>query len=271
MGKLKTQNSVYGGELQGIRLGLDLVHDSLFPQSQIAIFADNQGAIYSSSKPRHQNGQHILIDTINTVQALKTQGYDITLYWISAHGGGPGNEQADMEAKWAAEWGDISQAKLLPTVGSIVNFWTNKRLKQEWAARWSYKKTPGRAIHKLQPLPTKEVLYKHDGLPKHLSSLITQMRTDKIGLKAFLYGLKLATSPLCDSYNSGAHQTTKYIILSCPAFSHIRLQWPPDLKEILNHSTMALEAANFMYKTRLLKQFSHRLEPLQAPNTLLAD
>lgn len=99
MGQLKTHNSVYGGELQGIRLGLDMVHETILPQKKLAVFTDNQAAIQSNHNSRYQNGQYIIIETVRTIEALQAQGYSIILYWISAHNGVAGNEQAYTEAK----------------------------------------------------------------------------------------------------------------------------------------------------------------------------
>lgn len=51
MDPLKDQNSVYGGELQGIRMALKLTDESRPPLKKIAVFTDNQAAIYSNFKP----------------------------------------------------------------------------------------------------------------------------------------------------------------------------------------------------------------------------
>jgi hypothetical protein len=66
------------------------------------------------------------------------------------------------------------------------------------------------------------VLRKHKGLHKHESSLLTQIRTGKIGLRAFLFdrGVPTVPTPVC-SCGSG-RETAAHLILWCPDFEEAR-------------------------------------------------
>lgn len=57
-----------------------MVHETILPQKKLAVFTDNQAAIRSNYKLRYQNGQHIIMETIRTIEALQAHGYSITLY-----------------------------------------------------------------------------------------------------------------------------------------------------------------------------------------------
>ena len=58
---------------------------------------------------------------------------------------------------------------------------------------------------------------RHQGLRKHESSLLTQIRTGKIGLRAFLFerGVPSVATPRY-RYSSGALETAVHLVLDCP-------------------------------------------------------
>jgi len=60
------------------------------------------------------------------------------------------------------------------------------------------------------------VLRKHQGLRKHESSLLTQVRTGKVGLRAFLYQRKVpeVDTPICRC--GEGPETPAHVVLFCP-------------------------------------------------------
>jgi hypothetical protein len=57
---------------------------------------------------------------------------------------------------------------------------------KEWEYSWSME-TRGRVCYRYTPKPTHKVLRLHENRSKRHSSLLIQMRTEKIGLRDFLY------------------------------------------------------------------------------------
>lgn len=98
-----------------------------------------------------------------------------------------------------------------------------------------------------------------------MSSVITQMRTEKIGLRQFLHwrGVPGIEDDRCNCGRGS--QTVRHVLLACPKHKNLREaiwtdgdgrrreRW--DLEEILNTPAQAKKAARFMILTRLLGQY----------------
>jgi ribonuclease HI len=68
---------------------------------KLTIFTDNQASIISSARPQNQLGQVILRKIHDLSSILHRRGCQVTIRWILAHIGVPGNEMADLLAKQA--------------------------------------------------------------------------------------------------------------------------------------------------------------------------
>ena len=70
--------------------------------------------------------------------------------------------------------------------------------------------------------PQYKALARHQGLRKHESSLLTQVRTGKVGLRAFLFERKVPSiaTPLC-RYGE-AQETAVHLVLDCSELEHYR-------------------------------------------------
>jgi len=95
-------------------------------------------------------------------------------------------------------------------------------MQRDWSNRWELNKAAATAPPRRgnsepadKPDFTSETLRKHNTLRKHESSTLTQVRTGKIGLKAFLFQCRVpgVASP---NYTCGAYETAAHIILYCP-------------------------------------------------------
>ena len=105
----------------------------------------------------------------------------------------------------------------------------------------------------------------HTNLPKATSALITQIRTEKIGLNGFLIERRvLGYSPGCPC--GFQRQTAKHIIMHCPNYSGdrdglFRAAGTRDYKKMLTTTRGAKVAAYFLQRTGLLDQFQLGLGP----------
>jgi len=110
-----TASTVYAAELQGIGLALLIAQEYANRNGErrdIAIYTDNQTAIWSIAKAEGQSGAYILSDIARQVQELQGAGRSLTVRWIPAHVGIPGNEAVDRAAKEATGWRDNSRRGL---------------------------------------------------------------------------------------------------------------------------------------------------------------
>ena len=147
------------------------------------------------------------------------QGKQITLQWIPAHEGVTGNELADRAAKLATGWRPRVKCDVLcvdellwsitkeeeqrtedtDNTGKFVKYpklksasyrQINASLLPDWREQWKKSKT-GKDLQAIDiTLPSKKVLGLHSK-HKPANSILIQLRTQKIGLRAFLHSRKV--------------------------------------------------------------------------------
>ena len=107
-------------------------------------------------------------------------------------------------------------------------------------------------------------------LPKPYSSLLTQIRTGKIGLAAFLHQRRVpgVDSPACPC--GWRWETAKHIILNCPRFTQqrwqLRQQVPStDFQQLTSNPRAAAVVTKWFLSLDLLSQFSWASEQLLSP------
>ena len=95
---------------------------------------------------------------------------------------------------------------LLTTARRVIN----KALQNAWETIWRQGKH-GRYLHSLHIGPDKKTLKTYQDLLHTISSIIIQMRTGKIGLRAYLYSINKAGQRMCEN----GDQTVEHILLKC--------------------------------------------------------
>jgi hypothetical protein len=105
---------------------------------------------------------------------------------------------------------------------------TCEAVSRDWRKRWdwSYRKAARRRPERdKEPADTPDFekpLRKHGNLRKHESSLLVQIRTGKVGLRAFLFqrGVPTVPSPHCEC--GEGRETAEHVVLRCPLLLYER-------------------------------------------------
>lgn len=184
--------TVYSGELVGIILALELAIDlkDNYPDMPVRIFADNQSAIRTSTSAHTNICQFLLDEILNLHRQLERP---LSIHWIPAHIGIPGNEIADTEVKSAAKAVSVTRStSTFPLITTPISTSFKNSLLTQWGKRWD-SHHHGRHLYRLQPTRDRNSLSKYNGLKKATSSLIIQMRTGKIALNEFYLRLRKVT------------------------------------------------------------------------------
>jgi len=188
--------------------------------------------------------------------------------------GVPGNELADAAAKNAALGGVEGENVGSEAVNQFIRLaatakqQVRSRIRAKWAALWAKERT-GKPNQRLVQVPHKKTLRLFEGLPKHYTSILVQMRSMRIGLKHFLFKIGEADSDKCNCLEGS--QTPQHVLLQCPLYTDERkgmtekIRARTDLNQrglmdyeaLLSHPLATRYVAEFMLKTGLLGQFRH--------------
>jgi hypothetical protein len=132
-----------------------------------------------------------------------------------------------------------------------------------WDKRWTayLNSIPANRVKSPSQLDTRRKRSQlHKGLSKPMSSLITQIRTEKIGLNAFLADMRVpGYTPRCPC--GWQRQTAKHILIYCPNYAERRpslygAAGTSDYKEMTVTARGLKAAAQWLQRTGLLQQFS---------------
>lgn len=118
--------------------------------------------------------------------------------------GVPGNEVADQAAKEAAGHDLNARINLEPppeldslrTLMATTKSTIRQTMRDEWEASWEAAKH-GRELFGLGVRPGKGTLTTHIRTHRAISSVITEMRTGKISLRAYLHAINKADTDEC--------------------------------------------------------------------------
>lgn len=108
---------------------------------------------------------------------------------------------------------------LIPPVKAAIKALHRHQIDSKWAESWAAE-SKGKELRDLTSTPSTKALQLHRGVKKPVTALITQMRTGKIGLRAFLVARKLANSSKCECCHRS--QTVQHVLLDCRKFTRLR-------------------------------------------------
>ena len=176
-----------------------------------------------------------------------------------------GNEEADKEAKLAAEGESSDKTELPPCLRkplghslSAMHQAHNDKLKFRWAALWA--QSPWYHCLNLEdtltPYLQKFLKYiNSENISQKAASLIFQLQVRHVPLNQYLHWFKQANSPHCPACGH-PEETAEHFLLQCPKYVHER--WPllnqargsaPKLKKLLTSQKLLIPLANFIEAT----------------------
>jgi ribonuclease HI len=169
---------------------------------------------------------------------------DVEFVWTPGHEGIEGNENADKEAKRAAQ-GESSplpnlppflRKKPLPTSISATRQVMKKRVKAAWKDEWSNSPRYARMNKIDYSLPSNDYLEIIDQLRRNQASLLTQFRTGHIPLNEILHRIKKVESPNCPHCGAGVRESIFHYLLICPRYLIARRH----LQAMLDRATLSI-------------------------------
>lgn len=107
-----------------------------------------------------------------------------------------------------------TQVRMIATVKTAIRAYPHK----QWATEWK-EGTKGESLRRVFPTPSHLIKRVHKKVKAAKSSLITQIRTEKIGLKSFLYNRRVPGVEE-ESCECGANkQMARHILHECRLFN----------------------------------------------------
>ncbi|XP_037579371.1 uncharacterized protein LOC119462097 [Dermacentor silvarum] len=200
--RLPAHASSTAAEVAGLHLAVDLLTAEP-PETPAAIFCDSKAALLSLQRPERTSLGVALLST--RLAALQDAGCPVSLHWIPAHVGIPGNEEADALAK-SAHHGDVP----LSAAVTAADF-TRLRLQRHLQVSHPDKRVS--LEHPPRQLPQR-------GLARRESSLLLRLRIGCCWTAARRHRLGLIASPACAS--CGEPETLEHLLLACPAHNQPR-------------------------------------------------
>ena len=224
-------HTVYKAEGIGMILGLQLLWEEREEiEGMVPLGVDNQAAIIATSSIRPGPSHYIwdiFHQQLNT--ALRAHvDLDLLICWTPGHSDIAGNEQADEEAKKAAEEGSSTNNKLpkplrgpLPRSKSAACQAHHGKLKRVAAKQWRKSPRYQHIEHIDSSLPSKTFLKLIAPLPRNQAALLTQLRTGHVPLAKHLHCISKADSPICPCCREH-EETVEHYLIHCPAHSTAR-------------------------------------------------
>jgi ribonuclease HI len=274
----ESQSTVYAAELSGIEMALAraIKDNKAIPTRarEVILFSDSQAAIQAVTNPQRPSGQYVLGVIYDHVRTLRSRySTFVTLRWVPAHDGVPGNEAADSSAKLAAieraggatDGGTTGADKPTIRLAAAAKRMVRARIQDRWRKQWDAERT-AQPTKRLVEWPNKKVLRLYEGLSKPRSSIMIQMRSMRIALRHFLYKINAAESDKCPCGEGS--QTPKHVLLQCQTFGTLRKELynklflagvsnPTDYDTLVSDPLAIRHVAKFMHQTGLLAQFQH--------------
>ena len=262
------EHTVFEAEIIGILMGLQLIETDRKSNISYTIGVDNQAAIKALSSKFNKPGHYIAAEALQAAAKIrrnKGKKFSLMIRWTAGHSGIPGNEEADEEAKKAAE-GTTTGATHLPKLlrktlkysKSAAIQEENMARKKRWTREWITSPRYAKFKHIDASLPSRKFikLISNTKISRSDASKFFQLRSGHIPLNAYLHRFKRKESAQCPACRT-QKETPQHFLLECPSYAHER--WKLGLKkgelelkfaELLTSGKRTIAVAHYMQATR---------------------
>ncbi len=228
-----SRHTTYEAEAVGAILAAHIIK-SLLDDTQdneateVTHYADNQSIIKALQARKGKTGQYLIENYRKHTQNITQESkHKITLRWISAHSGVPGNEAVDEAAKEAAA-GESSDQHLLPKFlrrklpasKAALKQAKTEETKIKWNMEW--RKSPRfERMKRIDPNhPYNKFRKRRDNLTRNQGSILVQIRSGHIPVNTYLKKIGKREDDRCEWCwkNLCRHtpDTVNHLILDCP-------------------------------------------------------
>jgi hypothetical protein len=193
----------------------------IFDLTTAYVFTDNQSAIQAIDTPKHQSGQYIIkeiLDTIDKIHELAPT-CNIHIEWVPGHKNVEGNEQADQAAKAAASPSTTSPNKIMR---SAQNRSIQSMARIKWETEWKTGRENARRLRNMSQYPgttTGPELYGALQQRKHVVC-ISRLRTGHCHLNEYLHRFNIIETAECEC--GAEKETTDHFLLNCELYDEER-------------------------------------------------
>jgi hypothetical protein len=259
--KLITKITIYSKEIMKLDLALNVIENHLKDRS-IVIFTNCQIAIRVIQCFKKQSDQYLLQTLARRIEHCDRK---IHIHWISTHVEILDNETIDIAVKKITEWKQSDRDSLtFVTVNSKILISAIRseiriRAKIEWTETWRIIIIE-RIIHRIIKKLIKNVLKKFKRMTRLESSVIVQIRTNKIELRDYLH--KIETIEFSRCLCEVRRQTMHHTLLKCSKFDDLRKKMWANKREtnlltLLDIFELIVKVFKYLLATSELLQFRH--------------
>ena len=201
----------------------DMPMDIFFTKKPVIekLCTDNQSVVHSlKSRETTNKTIHELKSRLN--QKIQENDVQITIKWIKAHVGFPGNEYADELAKKGTEIRPYGPEPIIPVNKQTIHNEIRNEVNRQWEERWlSRKDSRQTAIFfpSLNPKKSEEITKLHKNTIGPVVRALTG-HDHRNRHKMLLEGADIGMCRLC----SKNLETSSHIILHCPRLTQLRAQ-----------------------------------------------
>ena len=226
------------------------IHEALLwaiqsPLQKFAVYTDSLSSVrlLMNSGATLRNTYRSLICT--HFSTIKNQGKTLTIEWVPAHRGIPGNDTSDTAAKEAHSLPFIT-IPALPT--QDIKHGITRALSTAWTDYWIQQRNNSRAGHHLAQIKQTIKEWPWASIPtnRKLETALSRLRIGHSGLNSHMYRMGMNHTPLCDC---GAPETVEHALITCPNYDQPRqalaaavqrLQQPMTVQILLGGSNVAV-------------------------------
>nr|XP_049697305.1 uncharacterized protein LOC126054733 [Helicoverpa armigera] len=220
--------TVYQAELLAICRATDEILKRT--ESSYGLYSDSMAALQTLSN--HGSLHPLAVRARANLSQALDQSKAVSLFWIKAHAGLPGNERADELAKEAA-----LSSRRKPDYDQCPISYIRRQIRQDSLGEWNRRYVSGETASVTKMfLPDAIAAFR---IVKQVrpTGVLTQVLTGHGGFSEYLNRFKCKESPSCVC-DLNAEESVPHIILECPIFSRDRYNLECQLDVVLTRDNV---------------------------------